>query len=776
MQSIESDRDEPQEPLQPEIVPDPVFESFEKKDASKPLILAIDFGTTYSAISYVHLQPGETGEQVLSSRIKSIENYPNDMNQDRGNPMKKEAPTEVIYPLDRNFRKKANLEFGKPVREYVPPSPNGHLDEQGELSTPFEHSDHMDVDNNGDGSESGSEFSESDFLNYTTSFQWGYGVHEAWRHEDTPASEKIRLLTRFKLLLHTDPKTDQVRRDLEPAIATLCENRVLQYGCERAHVSVISDYLTCLLRHAKSELQAAGLYPGYEVEVVLCIPAIWSQQACRDMQRALARALKQANFEGVDIQQNSIDNLFVVSEPEAAAAYVLENERRIHAGSTFVLLDAGGGTVDANTYTVNQTIPQRLKAEGAPPEGGLFGSSYLNEDFRRHIRGRLKDEKYLERNDKRNAEVVDGRRRSERNNRTKRIYTRSARKKKRETSEVDEMIKTNRVTIDSIAETITSQFEYTCKRNFNIYEENPPKYKVFCCEGLRDDKRKKFKNGRIWVKFDTIKDIFLNCLREIETLMINQIEAARERGTEVDNVVLIGGFAGSVSLFRYLDKSLKEYNSRKSYHVELIVPKYDVTAVSAGAVLRALNKERGPERHARSSYGIMRSEPYGEHKEHVSAKATRNKLDGMLYVEETIDWVLKLGDVVPPVWKCAPFICCHIFPFSPDVNLQCEEVLYVSDRATESHFYRRDKKNKGAQEVGRIIADFNFLLEQGLLRPIEPEFDKEGKPLSKKHYKVQYTMYIRVVDRDLRCFAVYNGQVVKQCRINIASGFSPGVK
>jgi hypothetical protein len=36
-----------------------------------------------------------------------------------------------------------------------------------------------------------------------------------------------------------------------------------------------------------------------------------------------------------------------------------------------VLIDAGGGTVDAITYTVDKTYPLRLKAEGVEA-GGKF--------------------------------------------------------------------------------------------------------------------------------------------------------------------------------------------------------------------------------------------------------------------------------------------------------------------------------------------------------------------------------------------------------------------
>jgi hypothetical protein len=94
-------------------------------------------------------------------------------------------------------------------------------------------------------------------------------------------------------------------------------------------LDVIADYLTCLLRHAKSELASAGFDDSYKLETILCVPAIWTQKACRDMQTAMAKAMGLAGFQGVDVQDNSIEDLFIVSEPEAAAAFVLVNSRDI---------------------------------------------------------------------------------------------------------------------------------------------------------------------------------------------------------------------------------------------------------------------------------------------------------------------------------------------------------------------------------------------------------------------------------------------------------------
>lgn len=50
----------------------------------------------------------------------------------------------------------------------------------------------------------------------------------------------------------------------------------------------------------------------------------------------------------------------IISEPEAAAVYASDvlDPHIIEAGDTFVLCDAGGGTVDLISYTVTALRPK----------------------------------------------------------------------------------------------------------------------------------------------------------------------------------------------------------------------------------------------------------------------------------------------------------------------------------------------------------------------------------------------------------------------------------
>ncbi|KAG7421219.1 hypothetical protein Forpe1208_v001845 [Fusarium oxysporum f. sp. rapae] len=642
------------------IRPEPINLDLLDEDRGDPfpkrLIIAVDFGTTYSAVSYVDVPQGCPSDSVDSRSIRSIGNYPENYNYHYNDPMGMEVPTEVIYPLDRHFRDHFNLD-----------NPEEHLENGDGVEVPV-------LDEDGD---------ISMLSDVSEEFRWGYRVHEVWNRPSTHSNTTNQPLSRFKLLLDN------------------------------------------------SEMTESGFDDSYEKEMILCVPAIWTQKACRDMQACLAVAMKRANFTRADLQNKSIDNLFIVSEPEAAAAHMLSTSAEIKAGDCFVLLDAGGGTVDANTYRVSREEPLRLETEIVAPGGGLHGSSYLNEGFRDYLEDLLAEETYL--ND--GIETIHG-----------------------------------------IIERITfEEFEKRIKRGYD-YNQQTSRKEIYI-KGLRDNPVKGFRNECIYIPRLKIREIFFKHLDAIVEIVKSQLEEARGKGYTVGKVVLIGGFGTSISLSQRLQDFLEEYGREHNCRITLMEPQQGtsiINAVASGAVLRALNKANGPERIARSSYGILRTEPFGQYPEHAGLKPSYDRHDGMPYIKQTIDWVLKLGERVPSVWQCEPFTCSHTFDVWPVRPFICKEILYVSDRATRSHYRRTHPNNEGAEYVGEIEVDFSSLRDQ--LVPIDPVVNRNQQKVGKRHYRIDFTMAIKVVDRDLECFAIHDQKVVKKCRINIASGFRPGVK
>ncbi|KAH7165156.1 hypothetical protein EDB81DRAFT_753939 [Dactylonectria macrodidyma] len=74
------------------------------------LIIAVDFSTTYSAVSYVAVPQGSSGDSIDPRSIRSIRNFPDSWNFTSNNQMLLDVPTEVMYPLDRHFRDQESLD------------------------------------------------------------------------------------------------------------------------------------------------------------------------------------------------------------------------------------------------------------------------------------------------------------------------------------------------------------------------------------------------------------------------------------------------------------------------------------------------------------------------------------------------------------------------------------------------------------------------------------------------------------------------------------------
>ncbi|CAG8983994.1 hypothetical protein HYALB_00009003 [Hymenoscyphus albidus] len=443
----------------------------------KRFVVSVDFGTTFSSISFLILPrntpPDSLDPHILYHHIQTIDHFPEEPCLGLAE-SRKEVPTEIWYPKE----------------EYLEDSIMGDgtgSDDSPEGDMPF-HLQNEDEENT----------------------YWGYEVYSCQRIDTDP--NQNRRMGGFKLLFDESELTAQIRLDLEPTLDMMKKKKII-----KDREDVISHYLKHLFSHAKEELSEKHEYTNdCPLGFVLCVPPIWTPKACRIMQTNMVRAIQESGYGSFG---NCIDNLFIVSEPEAAAAYVIESTTTVLPKEAFMLLDAGGGTVDAITYTVNQTCPLRLEAEGVEAGGALCGSSYLNKAFQEHLSARLKDEDYLERNG---------------------------------------------ISIRSIVDTEVVKFENNIKRKIDIIRPTSV-FEFVEIQDLRADPRKNFGRNRLRLTHNDLRGIFLPVLEKVSGLMERQLELAKMRRINVTKVILIGGFANSPSLRSFLKRKLA---SIKSYQDE----------------------------------------------------------------------------------------------------------------------------------------------------------------------------------------------------------------
>jgi hypothetical protein len=273
--------------------------------SDKRFIVAIDFGTTFSSVSFLAL-PRDTGindelnAHMYLDEIQSIVNYPA---EPRFGLLarRKEVPTEIWYPkkayLDQTLLGARNRSSDIIIIDDLDDDQTQNRDHDPDEDAG------METDEDADDEENKDTF-------------WGYEVQRQLRYPDTNRNQNRRM-ARFKLLLDESDLTRKVRLDLEPNCKELKRKKII-----RDREDVIADYLKYLFSHAKDELiKGHDFSDACPVEFVLCVPPIWTPKASRIMQKNMERAIRESGFGSVE--NDSVDNLFIVSEPEAAAAYVL---------------------------------------------------------------------------------------------------------------------------------------------------------------------------------------------------------------------------------------------------------------------------------------------------------------------------------------------------------------------------------------------------------------------------------------------------------------------
>jgi hypothetical protein len=212
-------------------------------------IVAVDYGTTYTSVSYVKFDPNERPEVIGLHDIKPVNDWP-----------------EVHGWL-------------VPAQFSQVPSESWYAD--------------------------GKHF-------------WGFGAFKRRRDARRccaviPGNLIVGSGFCPKILLSESQETDNRRQDLR--------NALMAIGKEET--DIVTDYLVEILCHTKRQLIKFEHYnENCDVELVLCVPAAWNATDRRGWQEIMGAAAMRANF-------GSIENFWMLHEPEAATAFVLEDQSRL---------------------------------------------------------------------------------------------------------------------------------------------------------------------------------------------------------------------------------------------------------------------------------------------------------------------------------------------------------------------------------------------------------------------------------------------------------------
>ncbi|KAN0089631.1 hypothetical protein V8E51_019891 [Hyaloscypha variabilis] len=471
--------------------------------------------------------------------------------------------------------------------------------------------------------------------------RWGW---DAKRVEESGEVLPGKFIDMIKLLLDEAEQSDESRRDeLRRRVAD--DIRKL----DKTVVDVLVDYLTPFFKHIMGYMVDQGYYDLRDkVELDCTVPAIWKEKSRRKMLAAIDKAGQMSGF-------GFGKAVWLVSEPEAAASYVLKMNPNwnLQEGENILLCDAGGGTVDLITYTVIQQNPLRVQ-EAVGGTGGLCGSNYLNSRCL---------EQTLQRLD--NARFIDG--------------------------------KKSQQMKFQMAKEVTNNFEKLIKPTFQgigDFNHSVPVPRLIA--SFEDE----FRDDLIIFTPERLNLIFDPVIFQVWELMRSQLESSRIERLAVQKVCLVGGFGGSPRLQSYLTQ------------IDFFVPDAPDIAIAYGATLRSMDKKNGAPRKCRSSLGIAMNELYDKNSApHKNAEALPDKFENKKYVRDCLDWMFKLDETIPPTKTPRERALHRDVPEDQD-TLVLSVTVYSSDTNRDSHYPITHQKNQDHE----ILEEVDFTLDMTKFR------------------------------------------------------------
>ena len=271
-------------------------------------------------------------------------------------------------------------------------------------------------------------------------------------------------------------------------------------------------------------------YEMAEKHVVLTVPAVWSDAAKQNtFQMAEAAGLGRKEL-----------NLSTVPEPEAAAIAVLRNRSRastLEEGDCFIVVDAGGGTVDLTSYKMQKKFPLTL-AEATVGNGDVCGAVFLEANFRKLLRTYLGERVYDNLDPECEARII-------------------------------------------------RDFEHGIRRLYNG-EGGKREYTVIM-PGVPEGTCSQIRSGLLRLSPEELQPVFMRVVQKIERLIRKQLFLLEAQNLWPKAIVLVGGLGTN----NYLAKFLKELyydipEGDEQVPIEILQPEISWESVSTGAVRREL--------------------------------------------------------------------------------------------------------------------------------------------------------------------------------------------
>ncbi|XP_048744917.1 heat shock 70 kDa protein 12B-like isoform X2 [Ostrea edulis] len=425
---------------------------------------------------------------------------------------------------------------------------------------------------------------------------FGYEAEDIYSHLAEGERDGYYYFRRFKMALYDEDRTVALTR--ETKLKDIKDKELLSLHVFSHSIEYLKK--NCLEKFKKQDYQEC--MDG--ILWVLTVPAIWDDAAKQFMREAAIEA-------GLPK-----DRFMICLEPEAASVYCkylpmekLEEDSNLHAlqsGRRFIVVDAGGGTID---MAVQEVTDDNKLQEIDHVQGGKWGGIYVDEEFKKlveHIIGKPLLEGYRLSNTGDYIELF-----------------RFFEMKKRQTQSSTVRLSFPPSLLQFVQEV----------SNITISEATKQSE---CNQDIT------WRREKMQMPLRKFQELFDNVTQQIAQQVEKIISSECNRGTDL--ILLVGGFSES----EVLQKRIKE----SFPNCKVVTPPEAGLSILRGAVLYGHDPSIIKARAAKYTYGVKVKELF-DAKKHLMSK--KEIVHGKLYCRDVFSLHIKKGSVIsihqPPVKK-----------------------------------------------------------------------------------------------------------------------------
>ncbi|KAK3578319.1 hypothetical protein CHS0354_004229 [Potamilus streckersoni] len=402
-----------------------------------------------------------------------------------------------------------------------------------------------------------------------------------------------------------------------------------------------------MLKNSKDKLSSGHLTED-EITWVLTVPAIWTDAAKQFMREAAIEA-------GI-----KNENLKIALEPETASIFcrLLPVEKMVQgggmtsfkAGSVYMVLDAGGGTID---ITVHEVLSDGKLKELQKASGGAWGGTQVDEAYKQFLISLVGNPVFQRFQLESKEDYLD-------------IF-RDFEIKKRDIAPDNE----NKVTVR-----LPSSLK-------EIFEDESGEDLHTAIKQTRYANEVSLTGDKLRINASTMKSLFSNV---VQSTVSHVKELMKERAvSSVSSILMVGGFSESKML---------QHAVRSNFpNVKVIIPQEAGLVVLKGAVVFGHSPSSIAQRVCKYTYGIAKCIPF-ENGKHDIGK--RSNYDGVPYCNDIFDKYVEIGQSIAlnETTKEISYIP------ATEAQTSIEFSIYASTQ--KSPMYVTDE---GCMKLGHVITD-----------------------------------------------------------------------